>query len=1067
MDAGGVLNDTVVLNANWTGGRLVLWAESGLRWSAREPAPEHAHPFALDAERVADALAGFDVTAGERVEITLRLPAADGNVMPSPRLAHAIGQDAATTGALELVGRRVQGVAIRPEQIGPTLDRLADHDPRRTIGACEVHVGRTVEFYGVALRLARHLLAQQRFVASLRYDDAGPAGLWQAWLGDEPTGERVAALVGGAPAAAFACADEFEHDMVTILEDFLSRVVDAECRRALVRDEMEETIESIEPELDEHVGWLTGLLGAGDRVRAARPGELVRGVRRWIARLEDRGASTAWRLLLCLEEPGDEEVLARLDRAEVADPTWRLSFHLQSMDASDIVVQGEDIWLLSGEIANIEGRMLERPHELFLAELGRAARLFPALERSLTEAEPVCLELSTSEAYRFLREARPVLQEQGIGVRAPAWWDSPAARVAAKLRVIAPPIEELMLGDSAPGATSSAATLGLAALVDFDWEITLGGATLTLGEFEALATRRAPLIRINGRWVEVRPEDVRSAVEFMRSNPSGKMPLTQAIRIAYASDERETGIPVVGLEASGWVEDLLNASMHAERLPLLDQPKGLVGTLRPYQRRGLSWLSFLERFGLGPCLADDMGLGKTIQVLALLLHEREVIVGAVAPTLVVVPMSVVGNWMREAKKFAPSLRVVVHHGPERDQGAAFERALDGADLVITTYALAHRDRPTIERVAWRRVVLDEAQFVKNPRAKQSIAVRSLAAERRVALTGTPVENRLSELWSIMEFLNPSYLGGVGSFSKRFAIPIERYHDEHRSRQLRELIQPFVLRRLKTDPTVLSELPEKFESREFAHLTPEQADLYETYVKRMLGQIEQVEGMRRRGLVLATLVRLKQICNHPSQVLKDVDPNDALPPDPSRSGKCVRLLSILDEVMAEGDQALVFTQFRQMGLLLASMLRHELDREVLVLHGGLTKTQREVVVDRFQTEGKKVPILVASLKAGGIGLNLTAATHVIHFDRWWNPAVENQATDRAYRIGQTRAVQVHKFVVRGTLEERIDQMIEEKTGLAERIVGSGERWLTELDTSQLRSLLTLRSDAVDDSEDDDE
>ena len=421
-------------------------------------------------------------------------------------------------------------------------------------------------------------------------------------------------------------------------------------------------------------------------------------------------------------------------------------------------------------------------------------------------------------------------------------------------------------------------------------------------------------------------------------------------------------------------------------------------------------------------------------------------------------MSVVGNWMHETKRFCPTLRMHVHHGVDRPVGDAFIEKATAADLVITTYALAHRDRETIERVPWHRIVLDEAQYIKNPQAKQTQAVRSLAADRRIALTGTPVENRLSELWSIMDFLNPGYLGGPTTFRTRFAVPVERYRDGRRAEQLRGLVRPFILRRLKTDPTVVADLPEKIESREYCHLTSEQATLYEQCVKRMLAEVERSEGIQRRGLVLATLIKLKQICNHPSQMLKDADGNVAL----GRSGKCIRLVEMLSEVLAEGDRALVFTQFRQMGNILVQMLRRELGRDILFLHGGTPQKQRTAMVESFQSEkNTKHPVLVVSLKAGGVGLNLTNATHVFHFDRWWNPAVENQATDRAYRIGQTRTVQVHKFVVRGTLEERIDEMIEKKTELAEQIIGAGERWLTDLSTEDLRDILTLRQDAVGD------
>jgi SNF2 family DNA or RNA helicase len=426
-------------------------------------------------------------------------------------------------------------------------------------------------------------------------------------------------------------------------------------------------------------------------------------------------------------------------------------------------------------------------------------------------------------------------------------------------------------------------------------------------------------------------------------------------------------------------------------------------------------------------------------------------------------MSVVGNWIHEARRFCPDLRVLVHHGIGRFQGDEFVSKANNSDAVITTYAIAHRDKDLLQRVHWQRVVLDEAQYIKNPGTKQAIAVRSLPSNTRIALTGTPVENRLSELWSILDFLNPGYLGPAQTFRKRFSLPVERYHDAARGKQLRDLVRPFILRRLKTEPGVAADLPEKLESREFSHLTSEQAALYEQVVARMLAEVDAADGMQRRGLVLSTLIKLKQICNHPSQYLKDF--NFELPGAPvvARSGKCVRLIEMLDEVLASGEQALVFTQFRQMGALLASMIRHELDREPLFFHGGTPQAQRVAIVDRFQKADGTAPILLVSLKAGGVGLNLTAATHVFHFDRWWNPAVENQATDRAYRIGQVRTVQVHKFVVRGTLEERIDEMIEQKTELAENIIGAGEAWLTELSTDQLREMLTLRREAVGDEE----
>ncbi|HLB11742.1 MAG TPA: DEAD/DEAH box helicase, partial [Dehalococcoidia bacterium] len=384
---------------------------------------------------------------------------------------------------------------------------------------------------------------------------------------------------------------------------------------------------------------------------------------------------------------------------------------------------------------------------------------------------------------------------------------------------------------------------------------------------------------------------------------------------------------------------------------------------------------------------------------------------------------------------------------------ALEREARKHDLVVSTYALAHRDQVHLSAVPWHRVVLDEAQNIKNPSARQTQAVRSLKAGQRVALTGTPVENRLSELWSIMEFLNPGYLGSGEQFRRNFAIPIEKYRDAERSSQLRRLVQPFLLRRLKTDPAIIQDLPEKMEMKVFCHLTQEQASLYEAVVKDMMQRIEESEGMGRRGLVLATLLKLKQVCNHPAQFLQD---GSALS---GRSGKLLRLAEMLEEVVAGGDRSLVFTQFAEMGQMLKGHLQEQLGKEVLFLHGGTSRRARDEMVQRFQAGPDGPAIFVLSLKAGGLGLNLTAASHVFHFDRWWNPAVENQATDRAFRIGQKRNVQVYKYVCAGTLEERIDQMIEQKKELAESVVGAGEDWLTGMSTDQLRQVFALSREAV--------
>jgi SNF2 family DNA or RNA helicase len=530
------------------------------------------------------------------------------------------------------------------------------------------------------------------------------------------------------------------------------------------------------------------------------------------------------------------------------------------------------------------------------------------------------------------------------------------------------------------------------------------------------------------------------------------------------------GLPVAAVEADGWLGDLLDGADDRRLRPMVT-PDGFAGELRPYQERGLGWLAFLGDLGLGACLADDMGLGKTAQLLALLVDERNRAAGeparqattptatkrrksapTLAPTLVVCPMSLVGNWQREAARFAPKLSVYVHHGPDRLAGKAFTRHARTVDLVLSTYGLAARDQELLATVPWRRLVLDEAQQIKNSAARTTQSVRSIPAERRIAMTGTPVENRLSELWSIMHFLNPGMLGSEKAFRERFAVPIERDGDDEAAARLRRITGPFVLRRLKTDRSIIADLPDKLEMKEFCNLTREQATLYQAVVDDMLARIDEAEGIERRGLVLATMLKLKQVCNHPAQFLGDGSSVAG------RSGKVSRLVEVLEEAVAVGDRSLVFTQFTQMGDMLERHLRQRLGCEVLWLHGKVTKKKRDAMVERFQG-GEGAPVFLLSLKAGGTGLNMTAATNVVHFDRWWNPAVEDQATDRAFRIGQRRNVQVRKFVCGGTLEERIDTMIESKRALAERIVGSSEGWITELSTEQLREVVALSADAV--------
>ncbi len=595
--------------------------------------------------------------------------------------------------------------------------------------------------------------------------------------------------------------------------------------------------------------------------------------------------------------------------------------------------------------------------------------------------------------------------------------------------------------------------LSMNALVQFDWELALGDQSLSREELERLAALKMPLVRVRGQWVMLQPDQIEAAIAFWeKKRRQDEIPLRDALGMALGAVDEIMGLPLQGIQASGWMEDLLQQLQIGEKLQELPPPEGFVGQLRPYQMRGYSWLIFLRRWGLGACLADDMGLGKTIQAIALLLQERETSDNGLEPALIICPTSVVGNWKHEIQRFAPGLRVMVHHGSDRASGEEFAAMALDHDVIISTYGLARRDVDDLLRVAWSDIILDEAQNIKNPQAKQSQAIRRLPGDNRIALTGTPVENRLSELWSIMQFLNPGFLGSQDGFRKDFALPIERYQNKVVAERLKGLVGPFVLRRVKTDPTVIQDLPDKLEMKVYCTLTAEQATLYRAVVKESLEEVDLAgEGIRRRGAVLGALTRLKQVCNHPAQFLGD---GSALA---GRSGKLERLGEMLEEALSVGDRALVFTQFAAMGHMLRGYLQFLFGVEVLFLHGGTPQKQRDRMVARFQSEQGGPSIFVLSLKAGGTGLNLTAANHVFHFDRWWNPAVENQATDRAFRIGQTRDVQVHKFLCAGTLEERIDEMIESKKALAESVVSADEGWLTELSTAELREIMALRAE----------
>ena len=729
---------------------------------------------------------------------------------------------------------------------------------------------------------------------------------------------------------------------------------------------------------------------------------------------------------------------------------WELRFGLQAEADPSLRVPAAAVWaagdrgLQMGEIA------VPQPSELLLEGMGRALTVFEPIERGLDSATPEAMQLTPAEAFVLVRTGAHQLRDVGVGVVLPA---SLSGGLASRLGLSI----KAELPEKSRGFT-------LGETLTWEWEFMIGGVTLTLRDLDRLEAKRSPLVQHKGAWIELRPLDLKNAKKFSGADPG--LSLDDALRLTASEGDTFHRLPVHHFDAGPRLQAVLE-QYHQQKAPdPLPAPPGFSGQLRPYQERGLGWLAFLHRFDQGACLADDMGLGKTIQLLAFLQHlkaEDEL----KRPVLLVAPTSVLTNWKREAHGFTPELGVKEHYGPRRPSSPeALKKALKGVDLVLTSYGLLQRDSELLESIDWQGMVIDEAQAIKNPSAKQSQAARDLArpsrfskggSRFRIALTGTPVENRVSELWALMDFLNPKVLGDEPFFRQRYRLPIERYGDMASMRDLKARVGPFILRRLKTDKSIISDLPEKVELNEWVGLAPEQKKLYNKTVEESLDAIARAPLGQKHGQVLALLTKLKQICNHPALALKEKADTVLASGNGSfsnRSAKLQRLEEILEEVIEAGDRALLFTQFAEWGLLLQAHLQRKWRQEVPFLYGNTSKTERQAMVDRFQDDPRGPQLFLLSLKAGGVGLNLTRASHVFHIDRWWNPAVENQATDRAYRIGQQNRVLVHKFITSGSVEERIDRMIKEKSKLAEDIVGSGEDWLGGFDVGQLKDLVTL-------------
>ncbi|MEG4944307.1 DEAD/DEAH box helicase [Microcoleus sp. F4-D5] len=1012
--------------------------------------------------------------------IALPTQISESNATLMPQHSAAAFSEPAPTEEIYLYPWQVEGYFLNPQAAFVFLQSLPLNSTEP-----EFFIGSDLRFWCHVARWSLDLLARCKFLPALgKQSDGSAIAKWQPLLDSSTDTLRLATFVKQMPTACRTYQSKEEGSSATDSVTDVTDVTDVKNRRKKEEGTGEKEAESSQLPLavdlpagaEELVlGFLSSVVDS--QVRSSSRAALTAGsstldiktvspVREWLQALQQESGIfqveaaalenlatklVAWTAPLQnqLSQQSQFRTCFQLIPPSSGKVNWSLNYCLQAADETEFLVDATTIWNNSVERLVYAGRTIELPQETLLSGLGLASKLYPLIEPSLQAQRPQSCQLNPLQAYEFIKSVAWRFADSGLGVVLPpslTKTDGWASRLGLSIQA------------ETPKVTPAKGGLGLQSLLNFKWELTIGGQRISKAEFDRLIALNSPLVEINGEWVELRAPDVKAAQTFFASRKEQMtLSLEDALRLASGDSQTIEKLPVVNFEATGQLQELLNTLSDNQAVSAIATPASFRGQLRPYQALGAGWLAFLERWGLGACLADDMGLGKTIELIAFLVHLQEQD-SLEAPTLLVCPTSVLGNWEREVKKFGPTLKVLVHHGDKRAKGKAFAAEIKGKDLIITSYALVFRDAKEFQGMKWQGLVLDEAQNIKNSEAKQSQAVRQIEASFKIALTGTPVENRLQELWSILEFLNPGYLGPRNFFQRRFAIPIEKYGDRESLQTLRSLVRPFILRRLKTDKEIIQDLPEKQEMTVFCGLATQQAALYQKIVEESIAELESAEGIQRRGMILALLVKLKQLCNHPALVKAEAKPKE-LQIKSQESGKLQRLLEMLEEVLAEGDRALIFTQFAEWGKLLKPHLEQHLGREVLFLYGGIKQQQREEMIDRFQHDPQGPPIMILSLKAGGTGLNLTRATHVFHYDRWWNPAVENQATDRVFRIGQTRNVQVHKFVCTGTLEEKIHDMIESKKALAEQVVSAGENWLTELDTDQLRNLLILDRNAI--------
>ncbi|AOZ92447.1 DEAD/DEAH box helicase [Paenibacillus crassostreae] len=955
----------------------------------------------------------------------------------------------------QLMGRTLEGLALSPQD---AFMMLLAWDEERYLSQ-GIQPGAEMSYWVKVAHFALELMLRGRVAPGTaplvttgsrrRSSEQVVTARWLPSLKDKREVERFLQLAASIPPLAFGVpaflgSETKEEAGANVLHSFLS---------AIIHTEMKDVIHGIESKLSRYMAdyrrgysplselWWDGLLTVSRDISIQGSPDEVSELTNVVSHIggtsipsiaKDEEAALA-------QQKGRLKLGLRMEPRMLGDEQhWYVSFWAEIQDDYGTWLPASFIWGRTQRGLEVRGRQYEAIQEQFLMTLGEAAKVSNEIRYALNRPAPEGMDLTPEQLFSFVREDVPRLSTSGVSVQLPSRWSRERRRVGLSLRMVQP--------EAGEGREGVPIALGMENLVSFEVEAAIGGVTLTLEEMATLAESDVPYAQFRGEWIEVDLKEIRQVMRYIKRHEKGQMEISDWMHLTAEDGDERTwkGLSIMGMQTVGRLSALLESTSSRD-VPSRSTPESLHGVLRPYQERGYQWLAAMRDLGFGVCLADDMGLGKTVQVITCILER---LAEQTRPVLIVCPTSLLGNWQRELQRFAPDMSIYIHHGNKRLHGEELLQQVTQHHVILTTYHLCGRDGVDLAQVSWETVVLDEAQYIKNYRTKQAQSVMKLSTPHRIAMTGTPVENRLGELWSIFQFLNPGYLGTSSSFRQRYTGDA----NQERLKELHQLVAPFMLRRLKSDPDIAKDLPEKIELKSYCTLTDVQGAMYQAVVDQMLVQIEQRTGFARKGLVLSSLTKLKQICDHPQLLGKE----EHRATKQEASGKMDRLLEILDSIEECGESALIFTQYVAMGHLLVSRLAARYGKEPAFLHGGVLKQERDEMVRSFQ-ESEGPTFFVLSLKAGGVGLNLTRANHVLHYDRWWNPAVENQATDRVFRIGQNKNVQVHKLICQGTLEERIDELIENKKALSEQVVGSGETWLTEMSDTDLKDLISLQGE----------